>query len=257
MTRKQWDPALADLTRAIELDPKTAWRYGLRSEASRAKGDLDGALQDLTRALELDPSEVLGYAQRASIHFQREEYDLALGDYSKILELDPDNLTALRNRAAAHFRRGDFEDAVRDYSEAIDRAPDNVTAYGFRAYTYERSGQLAAAIADYEKAVELDGTSHSIVDRLARILATRPDESVRDGKRAVEFATRACEMTGWKQAVYLDTLAAAYAEAGEFETACEQIERAIPLAPDSTAEAEFRERLSLYRSGKPYREDGL
>jgi tetratricopeptide (TPR) repeat protein len=255
MNRKQWEPALSDLTKAIELDPEKAWRHGIRSEVHEAAGDLKSAYDDLTRTIELDPSDVIAYERRASIHFQRGDYGLAVADLSRGIEVDPGNVTLRHNRAAAHFRQGEYEKAIADCSKTIGLAPENVSAHKIRAVAYEQTGQFAKAVKDYESAILMDESLHPFMDRLASILATRPEESLRDGKRAVELAGRACQLTDWKEAAYLDTLAAACAETGDCESACRNIEKAIVLVDDSTTEAQYRERLSLYRSGRPFRQD--
>jgi Flp pilus assembly protein TadD len=77
-------------------------------------------------------------------------------------------------------------------------------------------------------------------------------DHVRDGKQAVEYATRACELTAWKNADFMATLAAAFAEAGQFERALELAERALKLASDEGKE-EMRSRIALFKDGKPYR----
>jgi hypothetical protein len=86
------------------------------------------------------------------------------------------------------------------------------------------------------------------------IWATAPESRLRDGRRAVEAATRACELTGWKHAPFVDTCAAAYAEAGDFEKAVKWQTRAIELLNDESARQDFRSRLRLYEARQPYRE---
>ena len=89
-------------------------------------------------------------------------------------------------------------------------------------------------------------------NQMAWIRATAPDPDVRNGRQAKECATRACELSEWQEPGFLDTLAAACAECGEFDDAVRWQEKAIELAPEAAAD-EFRVRADLYRGGKPYR----
>jgi tetratricopeptide (TPR) repeat protein len=122
--------------------------------------------------------------------------------------------------------------------------------------------QSAASSGDYKTALEVvdqqlasspnDANSHN---NKAWLLATCPSEEFRDGEAAVEHATKACELTGWAFAGFIDTLAAAHAEAGDFEAAAEWQQKAIDADTTGVYRDEFRERLVLFQSGKPYRED--
>jgi hypothetical protein len=90
-------------------------------------------------------------------------------------------------------------------------------------------------------------------NELACLLATAEKPPLRDGPRAIKLATRACEMTDWKNLSYLDALAAAYARAGDFAQAIEWEQRATA---DQGAPKQTRlERLQLYRAGKAWPED--
>ena len=92
-------------------------------------------------------------------------------------------------------------------------------------------------------------------NNLAWLLATSPDAALRDGRKAVEYAAKACALTGYRRASNLDTLAAAHAENGDFKSAVRWQERAMRALPAQPAEqiADYRERLKLYEQGKPYR----
>jgi len=117
-------------------------------------------------------------------------------------------------------------------------------------------GKFAEAIIDYEAAVRVDPRYAPAFDGLAWLRATCMVAEFRDGVKAVEQATKASELTNWKKANYVGTLAAAYAETGDFDSAVKRQKEAIDLLTGEEEElrGDFEERLRLYQSGKPCRE---
>ena len=96
-----------------------------------------------------------------------------------------------------------------------------------------------------------------MLKKLAWFQATFPVAELRNGTNAIEYATKACELTDWKNANYLDTLAASYAEAGDFDSAVKWQKKAIDLLTEDTSaesRSNYESRLNLYQSGKPYRQ---
>lgn len=121
-------------------------------------------------------------------------------------------------------------------------------------YRAER-GEHELARAAYEEAIRSDPEKSAALNDLAWLLATCPVASLRDGRRAVGLASRACEMTGRGESAYLDTLAAAHAEAGDFKAAAEAQRKAIGLLPPGDPRSEpYRGRLELYERHRPYHE---
>ncbi len=115
-------------------------------------------------------------------------------------------------------------------------------------------GQYARALAGFEEEIRTHGDYVSAIDRRAWILATCPDTSLRDGKLAVATATRAAELTNWKDEQVLSTLAAAYAESGDFAAAVRWQQRALERhAATGVSTKADQDRLALYKAGKPYR----
>jgi serine/threonine protein kinase len=116
------------------------------------------------------------------------------------------------------------------------------------------NGDFAGSVAAWKEAIRLDPRGSLTLNNLAWVLATGPDE-IRDGKQAIALATRACELTAWKQPVFLDTLAAAYAEVGKFDQAVEFQKKALAFpAFEKLYGSSVRKRLALYIQKKPYRE---
>jgi tetratricopeptide (TPR) repeat protein len=111
------------------------------------------------------------------------------------------------------------------------------------------------ALADFDEAIRLDADDAWAYAIRAWIWATCPDDRLRDGLRAVESALKACELTAWKEFSPLSSLAAAYAETGDFARAAETQEKANDLAEDDDDRQRGAERLERYRDGKPFREE--
>src|SRR5262249_53737613 len=105
----------------------------------------------------------------------------------------------------------------------------------------------------YAKLLLADPSHAAGYNSVAWVWATSPDASRRDGKKAVQFATKACELSGWKKVDYLSTLAAAYAECGEFTEAVIWQNKAVALTLGDDA-AMLRARLESYKAGKAYRD---
>ena len=110
------------------------------------------------------------------------------------------------------------------------------------------------AAAHYAQALRLNPNYGEAHNNLAVIMATCPEARYRDGGKAVESATRACELTNWKDPRCLSTLGAAYAESGDFDAAITWQIRAIEFLSAERKKVDYRSRLALYRAKKPYRE---
>jgi tetratricopeptide (TPR) repeat protein len=148
----------------------------------------------------------------------------------------------------------DHQRAIEDLNEAIQRKPDFALALRSRGMSYQKLNQYERAVADFDAAIRLDPRDTIALNELAWLLATSKQEQWRDGKRAVELARAACNITGWKIPGLFDTYAAALAEAGKFEDAVKWQEAALESSEFARAQgAGASERLRLYREGKPYR----
>jgi tetratricopeptide (TPR) repeat protein len=237
----------------IRLVPDDARAYNNRGVAHGAKGERDEAIADFTKAIWLNPDYAGAYYGRSGQYDALRDYDKAVADCTEALRLKPDYAEAHSRRGVAYMRKGEHDKAIADQTEAIRLKPDDAEGYRGRGYTYNVMGDYDKAIADYREAVRIDPHSGSPHNDLAWMLATCSEERVRDGKQAVDNATRACELTKWKEWRALDTLAAACAEAGQFDKAAEFQQKALDMATKDE-KAGCRERLSLYRDGKPYRD---
>jgi Flp pilus assembly protein TadD len=173
----------------------------------------------------------------------------------KAIQLESTNLSALITRGTAFAQMGDLVKACNDLDEVIRLNPENGVAYANRGLLRAWREDYASAVADCTKATELEPKLATAHNNLAWILATCPDDHIRDGQRALKHAKKACDLSAWNKWSSLGTLAAAYAELGDFKQAVKYQTQAITggKIPDKDRKA-ADERLQLYKKRKVYRE---
>ena len=213
------------------------------------------AVDYYTNQIRANPSSSL-YVKRGVAWKEKGENDIAISDYNEAIRLDPTNDTAYNNRGIAWSDKKDHDKAIADYNEAIRIDPKDASAYHNRGNAWSNKKEYDKAIADYNEAIRIDPKYAYPYNGRAWLWATSPDPKFRDGKKAVESANRACELNGWKGAYDLGTLAAAYAESGDFDKAIDWQEKANKLYTDPEDKKEGEDRLQLYRAKKPYRDEG-
>jgi len=251
-SKKEFGKAIADYSEAIRLAPSTLYYYR-RGSAWKNEGEHDKAIVDFDEALRLNPNYYLAFTGRGGSWHSKKDYDRAIADFDQGLRLKPDYAWAYAHRGVSWHAKEEYTRAIADFDEALRLNPDYHWAACHRSDTWRDKGNIEAALTSYTEALRLDATCVSANRNVAWIWATCPDELFRNSQRAIEHATRACESTNWKNAACLDVLAAACSEAGDFTKAIEWAEKAIAIGLPGKDE-EFRARLELYKSGKPYRQ---
>jgi tetratricopeptide (TPR) repeat protein/membrane protease YdiL (CAAX protease family) len=245
-------PALADLDRAITLDSRAYRAYSLRADIYGRKRDYDRAIADSQAALRLNPDFLPALRNLGSAYYESGDYDRAIAQFDHALRLFPQSSRDHVSRGIAYGNKGDTDRAITDFSAAIRLAPRYAMAYFDRGYAWYQKHDYRKAFLDFSRALELNPDDTTAANSLAWLFATCPDPIFRDGALAVRYAEQACRATDWKKPAYLDTLAAAYAEHGEWNKAIWWQERylASALNPDDMA----RLRLTRYRHHQAYTE---
>jgi len=167
---------------------------------------------------------------------------------------NPDVRTGLGNALAM---QGRLDEAVAQFEEALRFAPQYLDTRYQLAIALARQHKTQEAISQYQALLRMQPEYRNVLSNLAWILATDPRAEFRDGNEAVRLATRACALTGEQQSAPLQSLSAAYSEAGRFDEAIAAAQKAHDLAvtqgkPDIAAKND--ELLKLYRARQPYRE---
>jgi tetratricopeptide (TPR) repeat protein len=190
--------------------------------------------------------------ERGEQALDKEDLDSAIAYFNAAIVTDPKNAVAYSRRGLAYGKKGDDVQAIADYTEAVRLRPSFGDGYNNRGAAYLQAKDYKRAIQDFEEAIRLCPKDPPPLNNLAWVLATCPLAELRDGSKAIDYARRACELSHWRVGISLDTLAAAYAETGDFEEAIKWQEKALNnLAPGR--EREWRERLQLYHDHKAYR----
>lgn len=170
---------------------------------------------------------------------------------------------AYAERAYEWLCKGNCANALKDYDAAVRLKPENAAFLNSRGFTWHMKGIGEEdrpvcedrALSDYAAAIRIDPKYASAINNRAWLLATSKVDRCRNGQVAVEEATKACELTQWKNPGYLDTLSVAYAEVGDFEQAIRWQKKA--LEDPVYAEEEGRnakKKLALFGKKQPFRE---
>ena len=148
--------AIADWDCALELKPDDGGWYVNRGIVKETIGDYDGALADYTRAAEVEPDYEVAYIARAYIKTQQRDYEGAIADYDRVIELWPDNAAAFDDRGLAKRHQGNIDEAIVDFDRAIELQPSNADYYLNRGTAKASAKDYLGAISDFARAIELD-----------------------------------------------------------------------------------------------------
>jgi tetratricopeptide (TPR) repeat protein len=252
----EYDKAIADCDKAIQLDPQFSDAYTTRGTSFLEKRFYEKAIADFDQGIRLNPKNALAYINRGMAYLQKLEFDKAIADCDQAIELNPKGTIAYNNRGIAHLRKRDYDGAIADFEQVIRIKTKDALAYLNRGAARSGKRDYEEAIADYYRAIQFSPWSETAYKNLAWLLATCPNAGFRDGKKAVEHATKACVLSEWKNPNALRILAAACAEAGDFESALKWQSQYL-ATPDLSIKAttDAQSRLALYQDRKPYHQN--
>jgi regulator of sirC expression with transglutaminase-like and TPR domain len=171
--KEQYEKALADYAKALQLDPQLVKAYTSRAWIHNENGDYTDAIADATSALDLDPVNVDALRERGYAHALQDQTKGAIQDLTAALALEPRNLTLLVYRGNAYFASAKYDEAVKDYSAAIKIDTNNAQIFEKRGDAYKAMRDLKHAQADYRRALKLSQpespTQAAIKDKLDKL----------------------------------------------------------------------------------------
>jgi tetratricopeptide (TPR) repeat protein len=189
---------------------------------------------------------------------QNGNLDDAIKHYHTALSIKPDYVEAYYNLGNALAQKGDDKAAIYNYQKTLQINPDFFKAYYNIARIMSNQGKTGEAIYNFKKALALNSEIPQTLYNLSWIYATSENRRYRNGIKAIRLAEKLCMLTGYRQPLALDALAAAYAEYGNFNKAAETARRALDLALQIGPEEHIiglKKRLKLYQSGQSYRKN--
>jgi len=231
------------------------------------KSQLDDAIAHYRTTLQMQPNFWDADYNLGTALLGKGQVDEAIFYCDKAVTMQPNDPDAQVALANALLQKRRIDDAIIHYQKAVaaiehSRAalliqPNNADCHTVLAIALDEKGQSAEAIKHYEKALEISPQSVSALNNLAWLLATGSNASLRNGVMAIQLARQADQLSGGTNALVLRTLAAAYAEAGQFGKAIESAKTAMQLGRsqgDDSLATELQQQIALYELGLPYRE---
>ena len=242
---------------ALRLNPRDALaNYNMgaallqRGQAQEAISYFESAISDKAQFPEAERS--LGNAQ-----FQLGHATEALQHYEKAAALRPKDADLQHDVGMLLMQTQSYAEAIAFFNRALQIQPRDAETEEQVATAFLKLGQPGDAMTHFEAALRLQPTLPNSLNMLAWVLATCPDAGMRNGPKAVALATQANQASGGKNPAQLATLAAAYAEAGQFAEAQQTAQHAIDLATQQgqTAQAAvIRGHLKFYQYNAPLRD---
>jgi tetratricopeptide (TPR) repeat protein len=253
----QLDDAIAHYRTTLQMQPNF-WDadYNLGTALLR-KGKVDEAIFYCDKAIRMQPNDPDAQVALANALLQKRRIDDAIVHYQKAVAIRPDYFLARYGLGHALLEKGELDAAIDHCRAALLIRPNDSDCHTIMAIALDERGRSGEAIQHYEKALEISPQSVSALNNLAWLLATCSNTSFRNGTRAIQLAQQADQLSGGTNALVLRTLAAGYAEAGQFGKAIENSQAAIRVARvqgDNSLAGELEQEIALYELGLPYRE---
>jgi len=194
------------------------------------------------------------------VYLRQGNVDEAISLLQAAVDLRPDNSPAHENLAKALLQKGKVADALIHYQKLLELQPDNIEVHNIVGTALIQQRRIREGVEEWEKVLAIQPDNGNAMSNLAWVFATSPDDSLRDGTKAIQLASEALRISGNRIPILFRTLAAAYAESGRFSEAIQTAQQGIELANsqgNSELAAELNGNIALYQEQRPLRDVSL
>lgn len=265
---RKFDEAIKEFEQAININPKNADSYFELGRIYNFQKNYEESVKAYEKGLQIDPEgSYFVFFHLGLNYYNSKQFDKSLENLHKAEKLITDEYSYTEYSvnfilAKSYFLKKNYDKAIKYFKIVLELQPDYVHGYYLLSNCYINKRNHKDAINILENGLKQHPNSIEIITTLSWLLATSTFDNLRDGNRAFKLAERAVDFTDGKNHNHLDTLAAAYAELGQFDDAIKTEENAIKVLTDPTVTPSFDEstlmeyekRLSYYNSKNPWRE---
>lgn len=248
--------AVPPYLQALKIDPHYSKASLVVGVSLLRQGRFDEGAVHLQNALADDPQMAMAHSGLGFVFLGRGDLARSVSHYQEAVRLEPDavNLCGLGN---ALLESGDVSKAVENYRKALAVDAGHLDATAGLGMAYSKLGQKDLAVGCYREVLAKNPQHLLAINNLAWLLATSRQDSVRDGAKALSLVALALQLPGGSRPHLMHTLAAAYAETGQYDKAIQISQQVTAMARDqgnaSLMQQCLQERLA-YESGSPWRE---
>ena len=246
------------LQKALQLNPDDDEIHNNLGCALLQKGNVDEAILHFQKALQLNPDDADAHHSLGCALLQKGNVDVAILHFQKALQLKPDYPESRNDLGCAFLQKGNVDEAILYFQKFLQSKPDDAEGHHNLGCALLQKGNVDEAIPQFQDALKIIPDYPEPKNNLAWIFATSSQASLRNGSQAVELAQQANQLTGGKNPAILKTLAAAYAEAGQFSDATQYAHMATKLAQAAGRKdlaGQINSELKLYEMGLPFHQE--
>ena len=257
LAQGKFDEAIPHLEKALSAGPETADLHNNLGMALGERGRPDEAIPHFEKAVALDPANWAAHANLGRAYAAGQRFDQAIPHFEKALERNPGSAELHSQLGLALANGSRVTEAIPHLERALEISPDLMEARYYLGAALMKNGQIAQALAQWRQALRQEPDNPRVLNDTAWVLATCADAALRNGTEAVSLAGHAVQLTSGRDPVLLATLAAAYAETGDFDRAVELEKRATDLASqqgNAPLAVTLRARLTQLEGKSPIRQ---